>query len=513
MKRNIFLAACLMLTLSMNAQREIVYHVFQRSFFDSNNDGHGDLKGIEAKIEYFKRLGVTAIQLSPVYQSDFYDNYFVTDFEKIDTEYGTFKEYRDLVQALHRVDMKVYQEVSMDYIGGKHQWFTDSYKNSSSKYSSYLVYEDKQNQKPFYYLGIPELTLFGGSKSQAIAVNMKDPKVKEYALKVLKYWADPNGDGKFFDGVDGFRIAMADNTEAGKQANLLKEFWLPIVAGLKKVNPGIVIIADQADHNSYGYDYFKKAEIDGVMAFKIKSAIDSFDKKKIEAAVDSTFHNLQEGKLQWVFIEDSNTKRFATIASGNAGKLRAGAALNFLLGGIPVIYYGQEIGMKGEPLKGQPGGDDIPVREAFEWYTGETGQGMALWYKDTGPWWDNRNMKANDGISFEEQVKDKNSLWSFYKELILLKKTQPALIAGEYSPVSNSNDEVLSFIRTSGNDRILVVINLSGDRQETTLDYDYKLKFDSETMRLLMGTANSNLKKGGRGTSLSPYAVQVWKLL
>jgi glycosidase len=467
---------------------------------------------MESKLEYLKRLGVTSILLTPLYQSDFYHNYFATDFEKIDPEYGSFKEYRDLVQTVHRIGMKIYQDVEMQYVSGKHPWYTDSYKNPSSKYSSYLVYEDKQNQKPYYFLGIPEFTLYDNSKEQIAVVNMKDPKVKEYTLKVLKYWADPNGDGKFYDGVDGFRLdhMMNDLDNAGKLTNLFKDFWTPLLSDLKKVNPDLKIIAEQANWNSYGYDYFTKGNVDGVFAFKLKHAIDSFDKKKIEAAADSTFHFIPKGKEQIVFIENHDTKRFATTAGSDIGKMKVGAALNFLMGGTPLIYYGQEIGMKGEQLKGPTDGNDIPIREAFEWYASDNGPGMALWYKDTGPWWDNRNMKANDGISFEEQLKDKSSLWNFYKEMIAFAKYQPALITGDYASVVNSNDKVLSFLRTSEKDKILVVINLSGEQQDATLDYENAFKIDG--FRLILGTADSNFKKGGRTLILKPYAIQAWRL-
>lgn len=190
--------------------------------------------------------------------------------------------------------------------------------------------------------------------------------------------------------------------------------------------------------------------------------------------------------------------------------MKVGAALNFLMGGTPLIYYGQEIGMKGEQLKGPTDGNDIPIREAFEWYANDNGPGMALWYKDTGPWWDNRNMKANDGISFEEQLKDKSSLWNFYKEMIAFARYQPALISGDYASVVNSNDKVLSFLRTSEKDKILVVINLSGEQQDATLDYENAFKIDG--FRLILGTADSNFKKGGRTLILKPYAIQAWRL-
>jgi len=512
MKKIGLILVCLLAWGGASAQSEVMYHVFQRSFFDSNGDGHGDLKGMEQKLDYLQQLGVTTILLTPLYQSDFYHNYFATDFEAIDKEYGTFKEYRDLIIEIHKRKMKVYQDVEMQYVTGNHPWFKDSYNNPASKYSSYLVYNDKQNKEPYYFMDVPEFTTYNNAKEQIIVVNMKEQKVKDYTYKVLKYWVDPNGDGNFMDGVDGYRLDhMMDNLDnANKLTGLFKDFWSPLLANLKKVNPALQIVAEQADWGSYGYDYLTKGNVDRVFAFRLKQAISTFDKKKIMAAADSTFLYLPKGKQQVTFIENHDTRRFASEAGMNIGKLRVGAALSILMGGIPSIYYGQELGMKGEQAKGMTDGNDIPIREAFEWYAAEDGAGMATWYKGTGTWWDNRNMKPNDGISLEEQQKDPNSLWNYYKSLIRIRKMQPAMVLGDYKSVVNTNDNVISFIRTSGEHRILVVINLSGENQIASVDDD---KIPLDKLRMLSGTANVRFPKGGRTLSITPYAVQVWEII
>src|SRR5690349_5628099 len=88
-----------------NPQAEIMYHVFQRSFYDSNGDGHGDLEGMTAKLDYLQQLGVNALLLLPLYESEYYHNYFATDFEAIDKEYGSKEDFFGLVQAAHQRGM------------------------------------------------------------------------------------------------------------------------------------------------------------------------------------------------------------------------------------------------------------------------------------------------------------------------------------------------------------------------------------------------------------------------
>lgn len=504
----------LLANLHVNAQAngEVMYHVFQRSFFDSNGDGHGDLKGINQKLDYLQELGITTILLTPLYQSDFYHNYFATDFEKIDPAYGTFDDYAAMVKAAHMRDMKVYQDVEMQYVAGNHPWFKESYKKPGSKYAGYLYFHDQLNEKPYNFLDIPEFTTYNNRKGQIVVVNMNNQKVKDYTLKVLKYWADPNGDGKFDDGVDGFRLDhMMDNLDnQGRLKNLFANFWSPVLTQLKKVNPKLQIAAEQANWNSYGYDYFTKGKVDRVFAFRLKQAIASFDKKKIETAADSTFNYLRKDKQQVVFIENHDTKRFASEEGMNPGKLRVGAALNILIGGIPSLYYGQELGMKGEQLKGTTDGNDIPVREAFEWYKAEEGQGMATWYKNTGEWWDKRNMKPNDGISLEEQKANPESLYNYYRGLIAIKNKYPEFANGEYAVTQNYNDNVFTFLRKSGRNISLVVINLSSEEQFAMLA---DISLPVQRAKLLSGDARVVFPRGGRGLALPPYAVQVYRFL
>lgn len=468
--RNLLILLCFISTTrTASAQPELIYHVFQRSFFDSNGDGHGDLNGMRQKLDYLQDLGVTDILLTPLYLSDFYHNYFANDFEQIDPSYGSMNEYLQLVKEVHRRKMKIWQDVEMQYVTGKHKWFLDSYKNPSSAYSRYLLYNDAQNEQPWWFFGIPEFVTYNNSLEQIIMVNMKDSAVKNYTRRILEFWMDPNGDGKFDDGVDGFRLdhMMDDLDNTGKLNNLFAEFWSPMLDSLRSKNPTIRIVAEQANWASYGFDYLERGGVDRVFAFRLKYAIGTFNKNQIITAADSCFHAQNS---QVVFIENHDTPRFASLVNSHPGKLRAAAALNILLGGIPSIYYGQELGMKGTQLKGQTDGNDIPIREAFEWYRTGQGRGMAYWYKETGPWWDSSQVKPADGISLEEQKPNKSSLFNYYKKLISLRKANPALYEGRYQSIGNENQSVISFTRACDKQTLLIAVNLSDQPQQVLID-------------------------------------------
>ncbi len=495
------------------AGNEVIYHVFQRSFFDSNGDGNGDVEGIRQKLDYIQKLGATSILLTPLYVSDFYHNYFAADFEKIDPAYGTLEEYKTLVEEVHKRKMKIYQDVEMQYVAGNHPWFTGSYKNPASPYAKYLLYNDAKNEKPGYFYDTPEFTTYNNLKEQVIVVNMKDHKVKDYTVKMLKYWADPNGDGNFTDGVDGYRLDhMMDNLDnMNRLTGLFKNFWAPVLAEVKKLNPKLQIVAEQSDWTSYGYEHLTKGNTDRVFAFRLKYAINTFDKKAIIAAADSTFTYLPEKKVAVVFIENHDTNRFASEPGITLPKLRVAAALNLLIGGIPAIYYGQELGMKGTKLNGKTDGNDIPIREAFKWNAAGEGQGMALWYKGTGEWWDNRSNKANDGISVEEEEKDPNSLYNYYKKLLYLRRIEPAFTTGVYENIPNTSEHVLSFTRTSKSGQVLVVVNLSDTEEFALLEGNDRVSLNK--LRVISGNEKIGFARGGRGVTVPAYGVQVYKVL
>src|ERR1022692_2570067 len=131
-----------------SASDEVIYHIFQRSFYDSNGDMQGDLNGIRQKLDYLQQLGVTAILLTPLYDSPFYHNYFADDFKKIDPGYGTLHDYLSLVKELHRRGMKFYMDMETQYVTEHHIWWKDAINNLNSRYSDYILYEDKAHAKP-----------------------------------------------------------------------------------------------------------------------------------------------------------------------------------------------------------------------------------------------------------------------------------------------------------------------------------------------------------------------------
>jgi glycosidase len=489
-----------------NNNNEVIYHLFLRSFYDSNEDRHGDFNGLRQKLDYLQDLGVTAILLLPLYDADCYHNYFANDFEKIDPKFGTFDEYIAFVKDAHKRNMKVYMDMETQYVTSKHKWYKDAVGNLSSPYSNYLLFDDAAHTAPATMVfGLRELTSYDGKVIPITTVNLKSNEVLDYNIGLFKHFMDPNKDGKFDDGVDGFRLdhTMDNLDNKPTLTNLFTEFWYPLIKEIKKLNPTVSIVAEQADWKDYGYKYFEKAGVDRMFGFGLQRAILSFDKQQLIKQADSVLVKIPKGTNQIIFIENHDLDRFASLET-TILKQKLAASLQLLIGGIPSIYYGQEIGMKGKGGNGAYGisdGNDIPRREAFEWYKTRTGNGMELWYKETGKWWTETNLKENDGISFEEQKDNPASLYNHYKTLLKLRAGKEALSIGLYSPVENNNDNVFCFLRSIGSKSVLGAVNLTDQRQKVSM------KENVRTGKLIYGSARLD-----QVIDLKPYDVAAWEI-
>ncbi len=496
---------------------EVVYHLVQRSFYDSNGDLHGDLNGLRSKLDYLQELGITSVLLLPLYESIYYHNYFTGDYEKIDEEFGTKEDYIALVKDMHNRGMKLYMDMETQYITEDHLWWRDSYNNPASQYSDYIYYKGPGNTNPETIIfDLTELRGYNDSVRKITTINLNNEKVKEYFTGLYKHWVDPNGDGDFSDGVDGFRLdhMMDDLDNKGRWTNLFQNFWKPLISKLKAVNPKLVFIAEQANWASLGLDYLEEGLVDRVFAFRIAFEVRNFNKTKLENMADSIFGFTPRDKQQMLFLENHDMPRFSHVVQKDPGKLKIGAALNLLLGGIPTIYYGQEIGMYGSGgwnKWGMTDANEIPVREAFEWYASDTTKGMSFWYKNTGPWWDSTNVKPNDGISLEEQQGDPNSLWNFYKKTIALRKSNPAIVDGLYQTLPNNNDSVFSFHRYLNDRSVVVVTNFSAQPQAVEIDLTESKKELEGDARTLMGNAKPGKEGKKIKVQLAPHEVAVWE--
>jgi len=458
------------------AGEEVFYHVFFRSFADGNGDRIGDLEGMTARLDYIRDLGATSILLTPLQPSPFYHNYFPTDFESIDPAYGTLDDYRAFLSAAHARGLKVYLDIEMQYVGEGHPWWTQSLADPASPFADHLLWRDRGNGQAEPFLDQPTWEGYDGRWHGIAMIDMNRPAVRDYFQRTLLWWADPHGDGSGRDGADGFRIdhMMDDLDHKGLATHLFDDFWKPIFDSLRERRPGFRIMAEQADWG-YGVDWLVRGRADLVFAFPLRGAIDKLDKGAIVEALRETARLTPPGKSQIVFIENHDTDRSMSLFEGDAAKARAAAAIMLLAQGEPLLYYGQELGMRGITGKiGMSDGNHVPLREAMRWSKDLDAPGSAIWYRGDGSarWWTERYNRSGDGVSVQEQDGDAGSLLAWYRDLLALRRQRPELRHGSQSLPCDDAGPVLCLLREADGQRTLLLVNLGKDEARPAFDAD-----------------------------------------
>ncbi|WP_407353831.1 alpha-amylase family glycosyl hydrolase [Luteimonas sp. R10] len=454
------------------AGEEVFYHVFFRSFRDADGDRIGDLRGLAEKLDYIAELGVTSILLTPLQPSPFYHNYFPTDFETIEPAYGTMADYFAFVRGAHARGLKVYLDQEIQYVGEGHPWWTRSQGLPGAPFADFLLWRDAARTEAEPFLDRATWPHYDGRQIGIAMIDLNNPRVRDYFTRVLLFWADPHGDGSGRDGVDGFRIdhMMDDLDHKGVATNLFADFWRPVFDALRERRPGFRIMAEQADWG-FGEDWLTRGDADLVFAFPLRGALIELDKDKIARAVRETDAITPAGKGQIVFLENHDTDRVMSLVDGDPARARAVAALSLVLRGEPLLYYGQELGMRGTTREdGMSDSNHIPLREAMRWSAALDAPGAAIWYRGDKPWWTDPANQAHDGVSVEEQRGDADSLLAWYRTLLALRQARPELRAGDQRLPCDDASEVLCVLRESGDARSLLLVNLGDAAARPALD-------------------------------------------
>src|SRR6266542_692302 len=192
-------------------KESVVYQIYPRSFYDSNGDGIGDLRGIIHKLDYLKELGVGVVWLSPVYKSPNDDNgYDISDYQDIMAEFGTLADWEQLLGELHRRGIKLLMDLVVNHTSDEHPWFVEARKSRDNPYRDYYIWRPgKDGREPNNWAAS-----FGGSaweydeatgeyylhlfSRKQPDLNWENPEVREAVYEMLRWWLDR--------GVDGFRM-------------------------------------------------------------------------------------------------------------------------------------------------------------------------------------------------------------------------------------------------------------------------------------------------------------------
>jgi len=427
----------------------VLYEIFPRSFFDYSGDGVGDLRGIEAKLDYIQALGANTLWLMSVFSSTDSIGFEVVDLSTVSPALGTQEDLKGLIAQAHNRKMRVIIDLNVVYTSRESPPFKDAYGKPDSPYSDWYQWTNTAHTAAKFYTNLRTKPL----------LNHASPAVQAHLFQVARDWLGM--------GVDGFRL--------NDVTSVPHEFWKPFHKAIKEANPDAVLIGEVGERDPQKLAPYFQDEFDALFDVPMYYALAGSPERSgvglingrgslndVEAALRAT--DLFSPTAQLVcYIGTHNTNRIASLVGQNLAREKVAAVLLLTLPGTPLIYYGDEIGMPGYLGMG-PSGDEYR-RAPMDWFKSGKGTGMTTWFKDAA-----RVNKPNDGISVEEQRDVKNSLWSLYQLLVTERMKHAALRLDNYQTIASPCRSCYAYLRWDANDLYLIALNLSDQTQSLTLD-------------------------------------------
>lgn len=468
-----------------------LYQIFPRSFYDSDGDGIGDLNGIRQKLDYIQSLGVDTIWLNPHYPATSYHGYDVVDYFEVNPEFGTLEDFKALLVELKQRDMRLIVDYVANHTSLAHPYFKDAYLNPSSPYTDWFLFKDAQNRTYASFFGTGYLPEW----------NHSNRAVREYLIRAALFWLEL--------GVDGLRCDYARGVEHW--------FWGELRAAVKTQYPDAVLLGEVWDGQTAVLQQYFLDGFDALFDFPWYLLMTGGDNVNGGGVINGqlppsvlygalgAMQRLYPRGAQIVrFPSNHDTNRIASAVQGDPARMRLMAAAAFLMPGIPIIYYGEEIGMRG--TKGQGAAYDEYRREPMDWYAAEEGPGMTRWFRPA-----DRHNRPYDGVSVEEQEGDPDSLLNFYRRLGRLRREHPSLRATSFQlldEVEGCASVCLGLWRWDGSEVALVIFNFSAEPQAVRVPIE-------RAPRPLRGEPTSLLgaEAQAQHVQLEPWGVslQLWR--
>ncbi|HEU0300531.1 MAG TPA: alpha-amylase family glycosyl hydrolase [Longimicrobium sp.] len=439
------------------------YEVFVRSFQDSDGDGVGDLNGLIQKLDYINDgdpdstddLGASCIWLMPIAESPSYHGYDVVDYYSVDREYGTNDDFKRLMREAHRRGIHVLVDMVLNHSSSEHPWFLEAARDPGSPRRDWYLFSaqhpgvrnpwgsDNWHKSPHrdeYYFGL----FWSGMPD----LNVENPDVAAETKRVATFWLNEMG-------ADGFRLdAIKHLVEGGRGAQVehlpgTHVFLRDYARHLQSVKPDAYTVGEVWDSIGAIMPYYPD-QLTGHFMFQLSDDVLTAARTGSAASLYRGYLRLQDEGLPHYryspFLRNHDQSRTMTVLEGDERKARLAAALLLTLPGLPFVYYGEEIGIAGDK-------PDENLRTPMHW-SAAAGGGFtsgSAWRAPQADW-ATRNVAAQDG--------DPNSLLSWHRRLIHLRKQNSALGEGRLIPLTATSDAVAAFVRRDGDRAVLVVANL-----------------------------------------------------
>ncbi|KAJ8741169.1 alpha,alpha-phosphotrehalase [Aeromonas veronii] len=543
-------------------QSAVIYQIYPKSFQDSAARGTGDLKGIMARLDYLKTLGVDALWLTPVYVSPQVDNgYDIADYYAIDPAYGTMDDFEALLAAAHARDIRIVMDIVVNHTSTEHAWFKSALGDKNSPYRDYYIWHDPVDG------GVPNnwQSKFGGSaweldsatgqyylhlfaREQA-DLNWENPAVRAEVKNIIHFWAKK--------GVDGFRLDVINliskdqtfpnddigdgrrfYTDGPRIHEFLQDVSCDVFAPVGAMTVGEMSSTSLEHCQRYGA--LDGSELSMVFNFHhlkvdypngdkwTKAPFDFLELKRIFNHWQSGMHGKGWSALFWCNHDQPRiVSRF-----GDEGEHRVVAAKMLAstlhgLQGTPYIYQGEEIGMTNPGYQHIDDYQDVESRNIFAIKQAE---GMseaeilailAAKSRDNSRTPMQWSAAANAGftqgtpwlkpaanypeINADAALADQNSVFWHYRDLIALRKAHPIFTQGDYQELLTGHQQIWAYARRANGQTLLVVSNFYGEPAEFALP----VELQSGQGRLLLGNYPDSPAQPQSGM-LRPYESLIW---
>lgn len=432
----------------------VCYEVFVRSFYDSDGDGSGDLNGLIAKLDYINDgdpasrsdLGANCIWLMPIAEAASYHGYDTVDYYSVEQDYGTNDDFKRLVAEAERRGIKVIIDLVINHTSSQHPWFQDALKGPGSPYRDwYLWSEIEPPYTGWHRSPAADEYYYGYFWSEMPDLNFRNPAVTDEVHKISRFWVEEMGAAGFrMDAIKHLFEYLGVQENTPETHEWLRDYRRFLEAEL----PGTFTIGEIFNGDPTSLAPYFPDQLDSYFEFDVaaatRSAADVGLAGNYVNAVQAAYEALPYQR--WApFLTNHDQNRVMNELDDDVAKAKLAAVALLTLPGMPFLYYGEELGMLGVK-------PDENIRTPMQW-TREEGAGFTAGVPWIQPQQDypEKNVAAQDA--------DPDSLLNTYRELVHLHVATSALAMGDFVPLVADNSSVAAFLRVSGQDAALVLIN------------------------------------------------------
>jgi len=491
----------------------IIYQAHVKSFFDSNNDGIGDFRGLTQKLDYLQGLGITCLWLLPFFPSPLKDDgYDIADYLNVHPSYGTLEDFKTFVNAAHDRRIKVLIELVVNHTSDQHPWFQRArHAPPGTPEREFYVWSDTDKKFPetriiftdteksnWTYDPVARQYYWHRFFSHQPDLNHNNPAVVDAVIDVMKFWLDLGVDALRLDAVPYLCVRDGTNNENLPETHaVLKRIRRELDAAYR----GRMLLAEANQWPADVRDYFGDGD-ECHMAFhfplmpRIFMALRQEDRHAITEILNQTpdipetsqwalfLRNHDELTLEMVTDEERDymysvyaddpqmrlnvgiRRRLAPLVENSRRRVELLTSLLFALPGTPIIYYGDEIGMGDNIYLGDRNGVRTPMQWSSDRNAGFSRADPARLYAP--PIMD--PVYGYEAINVEAQERYPFSPLTWMKRLIAMRKQHRVFGRGSLEFIYPANRKVLAFLRRDDRETILVVANLSRSLQPAFLD-------------------------------------------